>query len=262
MSNVDKHRNKDSVRNTLLVALAVSFTCAVLVSATSVLLKPRQLENRLYYGGYRNIVQLIETLDLGLQAEDIFRHLDVKLIDISTGTYIDNIDPSTFDQREALKDPESSIDIPAAFDVAKINRRAKYAEVYELRRTGRLHYVLLPIYGVGMWSTVYGYIALNADLNTVAGVNFYEHGETPGIGDKIQDQKWLAQWRNHKIYRDGKVAFKIVKHTTAAAATYQVDAITGATITSESTGRSVRYWLGEHAFQPYLDRLRREESVK
>ncbi|MGR8947201.1 MAG: Na(+)-translocating NADH-quinone reductase subunit C [Gammaproteobacteria bacterium] len=258
----DTKGNKDSVRNTLLVALAVSFTCAVLVSTTAVLLKPRQLENRLFYGGYRNIVQLLETSGLGLDAEDIMRELEVKLIDLATGAYIDNIDPTTFDQREALKDPEMSIAITLSDDLAKINRRAKYAEAYELRRGGRLHYVLLPINGAGMWSTIYGYIVLGADLNTVAGVSFHEHGETPGIGDKIQDPKWLAEWRGRVIYQDNKPAFEIVKRSTGAPTIYQVDAITGATITSESTGRMVRYWLGEHAFQPYLERLRREEANK
>jgi Na+-transporting NADH:ubiquinone oxidoreductase subunit C len=262
MSDIDPKRNKDSVRHTLFVALTVSFGCAVLVSTTSVLLKPRQLENRLFYGGHRNIVQLIDTLDPGLEATDIMRDLDVRLVDIASGAYLDDLDPNTFDQREALKDPELSIEIPAADDVAKLNRRAKYAVAYELRRGGYLHYVLLPISGAGMWSTVYGYLVLDSDLNTIAGATFHEHGETPGIGDKIQDPKWLAQWRGRSIYHNGNVAFEVAKRAPSAGSDYHVDAITGATITSESTGRMVRYWLGKHGFQAYVERLRGEENVR
>ena len=254
--------NKDSVRNTLFVALSVSLVCAVLVSVTSVLLKPRQLENRLFYSGHRNILNLIETLQLGISTEEATRQLEVHLVDIDTGDYSDAIDTTEFDQREALKDPDLSIDIAPAHDVAKIKKRAKYAEIYELRRAGQLRYVILPLRGAGMWSTVYGYIALAADLNTIVGINFYEHGETPGIGDKIQDSKWLTQWQGRSVYQDGKAVFEVVKRTTSGAAEYQVDAITGATITSQSTGRMVRYWLGEHAFQPYLERLRREENAQ
>lgn len=263
MNDADQVKNdKDSVRNTLIVALSVSLTCAVLVSVTSVVLKPRQLENRLYYGGYRSVVQLIQTLDLGLGAEETMRALDVRIIDIDTGAYADGIDPAKFDQREALKDPAWSIDIPPGADVAKLKRRAKRAQVYELRRAGRLHGVVLPLSGAGMWSTVYGYIALKADLNTIAGVVFHEHGETPGIGDKIQDPKWLEQWRGRAIRRDGRVAFEVVKNPSPDARAFQVDAITGATITSEGTGRMVRYWLADHAFRPYLDSLRRKETVR
>ncbi len=259
---VDPRNGRDSVRNTLIVALSVSFTCAVLVSATSVLLKPRQLENRLVYGSHRNIVRLLESLDTGFTIDEAMRALDVRIVDLATGAYVDDVDPETFDPRETLNDPESSVAIPPPQDIAGLKRRATRAAVYELRRGGSLRFVVLPVSGAGMWSTIYGYLALRADLDTIAGVSFYEHGETPGIGDRIEDPAWLARWRGRAAYADGKAAFEVVKPATAEAQAYQVDAITGATVTSESTGRMVRYWLGEHGFKPYLERLRREEVIE
>ena len=252
--------NKDSIRNTIIVALAVSLVCSILVSATSVLLKPRQIENRLFYSGHRNILQLIETMQLGISTNEALQQLEVRLVELDTGEYFDEVDPQEYDQREAVKDPDLSIDIPLEFDVANLKKRARYAKVYILREDRRLRYLLLPVHGGGMWSTLYGYLALQADANSIAGMTIYEQAETPGLGDQIQNPDWLAKWRGKSVYRDGVVAFEVVKRVDPAAAQFQVDAIAGATISTEATGRMVRYWLGNHGFKPYLERIRREEE--
>lgn len=254
----NKRSDKNSVANTLLVAFLVSLGCAILVSSAAVLLKPKQLENRVLFSGVRNVLELIESLHLDISREDAIRQLEVSLIDLDSGAKIEGVDAVIFDQREALKDPEQSVEIPLEYDIAKLNRRTKLAQVYELRQARRLRYVIVPISGAGMWSTIYGYIAINSDLNTIAAVTFYEHGETPGIGDKIQDNDWLKQWRGRAIYESNDVLFEVGKRTAPSASNYQVDAITGATITSQSTGTMIRYWFGEHGFRPYLARLREE----
>ena len=255
MSEIDRKKSNDSVRHTLIVALAVSFSCAVLVSTTAVLLKPRQLENRLRAGGHQHIVRLIASQEPGLRHEDIVRDLNVRLVDLASGAYVHGIDPATFDADVARTDPDRSIAIPPTEDVAKLNRRAKVAVVYELRRAAGLRYVVLPLSGAGMWSTVRGFVVLQNDFNTIAAVDFHEHGETPGIGDKIQDPDWRAKWRGRLVYDNDTVEFDVTKRAPSGGSAYHVDAITGGTITSESTGAMVRYWLGAHGFQPYLKRL-------
>ncbi len=262
-STVVKNRNnKDSVRNTLLIAFCVSLICSILVTTTALFLKPKQIENRVYYSGHRTILQFIETMQLEISSDEAIKLLEVKLVDLETGEYFEGLDPAEYDPREAIKDPGLSVEVPYEFDIANINQRARYAKVYLLRQDGRLRFILLPVQGAGMWSTLYGYLALDADLNTIAGMNIYEHGETPGLGDRIEDPGWLAQWRGKSVYRNGSVAFEVVNRVDPKSVQYQVDAITGATITSESTGRMLQYWLGRHAYQPFLERLRREEGMQ
>jgi Na+-transporting NADH:ubiquinone oxidoreductase subunit C len=249
------HGHKDSVKNTVTVALLVSLVCSVLVSTTAVLLKPRHLENQLFYGGYRNILQLVETIQQDISIEDALRRIDIKIVDLATGEYVEDLDVSQYDQREAAKDPVLGIPVPEEFDIANIGRRAKFATVYLLKENSHIKYVILPVHGSGMWSTLYGYLALEADGNTIAGLKFHEHGETPGLGDKVDDSSWLRQWRGKTVYDNGVPAIKVARRNAPPDSKHQVDGLAGATLTGQGVTNLLQYWLGEHGFQPYLERF-------
>ena len=164
---------------------------------------------------------------------------------------MEGIDPLTFDQRKAAVDPDLSVAIPDSRDIAQLTRRARFAPVYILTDGDDIERVVLPIHGQGMWSRIYGYICLATDLNTVVAIRFYEHGETPGVGDRIQDPKWYAQWSGKRLYDDaGAFALQVTGGDTASP--YQVDSISGATITAQGVGKFVNYWLGEDGFGAFL----------
>ena len=183
------------------------------------------------------------------------------MIDLATGEYVSNIDVSQFNPREAANDPDLSVVIPPDLDIAMIERRARFATVNLVKENNRIKYIVLPVYGSGMWSTLYGYIALEADGNTIAGLKIYEHAETPGIGDKVDNPAWLGKWQGKHIYQeDGIPAIEIVKGKVSADTTNQVDALTGATKTGVGVTNLLRYWFGKHGFQTYLERLRNEEG--
>ena len=165
------------------------------------------------------------------------------------------MNPLTFDQRQALSDPERSVAIPSDLDVASLGRRSRYAKVYIVGDAERPERIILPIHGQGMWSTIYGFLALDADLNSVAAVMFYEQGETAGIGDKILESGWQAGWRGQALFdAGGALAFRVADG--AAVAPHEVDAIAGATITTNAVTAMVQYWFGPHGFGPFLDNLR------
>ena len=66
--------------------------------------------------------------------------------------------------------------------------------------------------GYGSWSTLYGFMAVKGDLDTVAGFGFYQHGETPGLGGEVDNPKWRGQWPGKELFDDnGKLAVQIVK---------------------------------------------------
>jgi len=117
--------------------------------------------------------------------------------------------------------------------------------------------VVLPVYGEGLYSTLYGYLALEPDLQTIYNLYFYEQEETPGLGAEIENPEWQAGWRGKKIYgKDGEVRIRVARGV--ANGPFEVDGITGATMTSNGVTALVRYWLGPDGFGPYLERLRLE----
>ena len=139
-------------------------------------------------------------------------------------------------------------------------RRARFATVYLVQDAAGLHSLILPVYGAGLYSTLYGFIALAGDGNQVQGVRFYEHGETPGLGGEIDSPRWLAQWTGKRLKdAEGQLRIQVVKGGVAAdspEADYQVDAIAGATITSRGVSNLMRYWLGAQGFGPFLAKIR------
>jgi len=187
------------------------------------------------------------------------------LVDLETGRPVGESDVDfdivTFDAIEAARSNATGIDISPEDDVAGIKRRAKYAMVYRITDdNGQLNQLVLPIYGKGLWSTLYGFLALESDLDTVSGITFYQHGETPGLGGEIENPHWQESWNGKEVYgSEGDVALSVVKGGAAEsgdAANYEIDGLSGATITSRGVSNLVHYWLGTNGFGPYLDNLR------
>jgi len=256
--------NNESPMKAVLVVMAVVLIAGSLVSVSVVLLRPIQINNQLLDRG-RDIVRLTGLLPgteepSDEETLDILKSLDVRTVDIDAGWFEPRIDPHSFDQRKAAGDPVFSTAVPPEYDTAGLGRRSRYAPVYLVwNRQGALVRIILPIYGSGMWSSLGGYVALQTDLNTVAGVSFYEQNETPGLGDQVGQPEWWATWRGVKIQDEqGLIRFAVSTSTPASessAAAYQVDALTGATVTGDAVTGLMHYWFGPHGFGPFLDRL-------
>ena len=122
----------------------------------------------------------------------------------------------------------------------------------------------MPIKGSGLWSTLYGFLALEADLNTVAGIGFYEHAETPGLGGEVDNPLWKAKWVGKLVYGDDAgVALGVIKgevDLSRPAAIHQIDGLSGATLTSKGVHNLIRFWLGENGFEAFLVNLKNGEA--
>jgi Na+-transporting NADH:ubiquinone oxidoreductase subunit C len=239
-----------------MIALVVSFCCAVLVAGTAIWLRP-QYEMNQELNRQKNVLAAAGLLTPGISVQQLFQQVEPRVVDLTTGRYVPDVDPAAVTAGRARRDPESSMAIPGDLDIAFIGERPRYAVVYHVHEAGSLRAVILPVYGYGLWSTMYGYIALEGDANTVIGLRFYEHGETPGLGAQIDDSRWQGLWRGKKIYgRSKKTLIEVVKGRVATEgnvlADHQVDGITGATLTGDGVTRLLRYWLGEQGFGPYL----------
>jgi len=252
--------SNDDPRKIILVAITLCLVCATLVSAAAVLLKPLQERNQAL-AVKRQIVSVAGLQTEGADVEQLFRErIEVRIVELDSGNYADDIDPEGFDPRAAARAPDTSRALARDEDIAGIRRRADLAPVYLVRTEGRIETVILPVRGSGLWSTLHGFLALAGDARTITGITFYEHAETPGLGDAIEHPAWQAGFHGRQAFDDdGAVRITVVKgrvNPDSPAARYQVDGIAGATLTSTGVSKLLHFWLGESGFGPYLEKLR------
>lgn len=258
--------SKDTVSKTLIVALSVCLACAVVVSTAAVILKPIQQIND-ERNRQENILAAAGLLQEGVPLEEQFSRVQTRVVDLRTGTFTDDIDLATYDNLKAAKtlsgDVSVSFDELPVNDIAKIGRRENYAVVYLVEEEGELDKIILPIRGYGLWSTLYGFIALESDATTVAGIGFYQHGETPGLGGEVDNPDWKVLWHNKEIYDNGELAIEVIKGSVDPSnpeAEHRVDGLSGATLTTRGVNNLVRFWLGEAGYQSFLENLKMGEA--
>ena len=246
---------------TILFATAICIVCAVVVSSAAVSLKERQEINSALEK-QRNV--LIAAGLLGdeekVSPEEIetrFETVRGVVIDLETGEEAPDIDPRTFDQKKEATDPATSRVAPA--NPALVRRLPDHALVYLVQgQDGEIDMIILPVEGYGLWSTLYGFLALDADLETVRGITFYEHKETPGLGGEVDNPDWKGKWDGRKVFGDdGVPRIEVIKGQAGPAAEdpYRVDGLSGATLTSRGVTNLVQFWLGENGFGPLLEKL-------
>ena len=253
-----------STSYSILFAAVVCLVCAVFVSASAVSLRKRQNENA-YLDKQRNVLIAagLANDDEKLTTEDIqtrFAPIKSVVVDLATGDELRGVDPQTFDQRKNSLDPETSR--APGKNPAGVQRVPNQALVYRLEDNNELGLLILPIEGKGLWSTLYGFIALDADLETIKGITFYEHKETPGLGGEVDNPKWKALWAGRRAFgEDNEPRIAVIRGRAGPASEdpYRVDGLAGATMTSRGVGRLVRFWLGDDGFGAYLNTLRKTE---
>lgn len=249
----------DSTRKTLIVALALCLVCSILVSTAAVKLQPLQQRNQ-ELDRKKIILEVAGLLKPGVSIDKLFKQVEPKVVDLSTGEYVDTMDPNQYDQRQAAKDPEMGVKIPPDRDIAQIRRRSKYAVIYLVKEEGQTKLILLPVHGYGLWSTMYAYIALERDANTIFGLRFYEQGETAGLGAEIDNPRWRNNWTGKVVYGEAeKPQIRVIKGTVAPGdpeAKFKIDGLAGATLTANGVTNLIHYWLGPEGFGTYLKKFR------
>jgi Na+-transporting NADH:ubiquinone oxidoreductase subunit C len=211
----------------------------------------------------KNILEVAGLLKEGTDINQEFSdQIEEKLVDIETGDYVEDMDVVAYDQRKAAKDPAQNINIETADDIASIKRKAKIAKVYLVKNGDAIESIILPMHGYGLWSTMYGFLALEADGQTVKSINFYDQAETPGLGGEVVNPNWRALWEGKKVYSEsGEVKLGLIKgvvDTSRPGSEYDVDGLAGATLTSLGVSNLVKYWMSNQGFSAYLDKVRIE----
>lgn len=251
----------DNTFKALTVTLLVAFLCALVVSSVAVALRPVQIAN--IEAERRAQLELVLNALAEIGYAQNIDGLEAQIVELASGQYDSSLDPASFDAERAAGKPGSGVAIPGELDVAGIKRRARHARIYLLRDAGqRIDLVILPVSGRGYQSTLRAWLVLAGDATTVRALKFYQHGETPGVGSRIEDPQWEARWRDLPAFDDEGVLRLGIRSQGARDeyAEYRVDGISGATRTTQGVDGMLRFWLGDFGFGPYLKRIQREQG--
>ena len=257
---------RHSVAYTILFAGAICVVCAILVSTSAVSLSDLQDANAAL-DKRKNVLLAAGLIDSSqrVMAEDVeklFENVSTVVIDLESGEPAPDVKADAYDQQKAKTDPALSREAPP--NAAVIKRLPKYAVVYHvLGEQGDVEMMVLPIEGYGLWSTLYGFLALDADAKTIRGLTYYQHGETPGLGGEVDNPRWKGFWPGRIAFDDsGEVVIEVIKGQAgpASADPHQVDGLAGATITSRGVTNMLRFWLGENGFATYLENFRQRPT--
>lgn len=256
---------KDSIANTLIVSLTLCIVCSLLVSGAAVALKPRQEKNKTL-DRQRNIIAASGLGDpdemTAKQVEELFQQRVKRvLVDLGSGQEVGDADPN-YEPRKAMKDDKLNQDIESQYDIGLAKREQQTWVYLVLGDNQQIEQVVLPIYGMGLWSTLYGYVAVDNDIRTISGLTYYEHGETPGLGGEVENPNWKAKWVGKQIWLEGaprsdeNLMVGVAKGAPPPdKADYMVDGLSGATITSRGVDSMLKYWFSDDGFGPYLRSL-------
>lgn len=254
----------NSTRHTIVFATIVCVICAALVAVAAVTLKPAQQANALLYKE-KNVLLAAGLIEPGArvstaEVEAIFkRSIRPRLVDLATGDLLPEgaQDARRFDQRVARNDPATSRVAPD--NPAGIRRLPHHGVVYLITQDGAVDQIVIPIEGLGMWGTIYGFLALDSDGNTIRGLTYYDQRETPGLGGEIANPTWQALWRGRKAYDEQwNVGIQVIKGTAGPpeADPMRVDGLSGSTITSKAITHLVQFWLGPQGYGKFIRNFR------
>ena len=255
----------ETVKKTIFIALGICLTCSFFIATAAVSLSSIQAGNK-QMDKIKNILVAGGLYEKGVDVERVYTEkIEPLLIDLMTGESVqadqfgEDLDIQNFDINQTAKHAKFGQILSPEMDLAKINRMPKYMVIYYVRENETTYKIILPVYGRGLYSMLYGFLALDNDSNKVVGITFYEQGETAGLGGEITNPRWQEKWKGKQIYgEDGKVKLSVVKGTVDPAssdAKYNIDGISGATMTSRGVDNLVKFWLGPNGYGPYLTRL-------
>ena len=208
--------SKESIGNVLFVAIGVSLVCSVLVASAAIILKPQQLQNELEYQ-QRIVLEVAGLYEPGANVTELYSAIEETSTELASG---------------------------------------EEAPVFLVRKNGGIEQVILPVEGPGLWGTMYGYLAVESDGQTARGLQFYQHIETPGLGDGVDKPAWQAQWKGKRLFDDnGDPLIEVVKGPAPAGSDYQIDGLAGATLTGRGVSNFIQHWIGDEGYGPFLKSL-------
>ncbi|MBF8221329.1 Na(+)-translocating NADH-quinone reductase subunit C [Halomonas sp. 328] len=248
--------SNNSIKKILTVAFALCIVCSVIVSTAAVALRPMQQLNQ-ELDRKTNILNVANLYEPGMDVEAAFGGITPRVVDLRTGEYSDQHDPATFDGFEARRDPAASRTLSGERDPAGLSRVENFATVYLVGDPDQPEQIILPIRGQGLWGLMRGFLSVEGDGNTIVGITYYEHSETPGLGAEVNNPRWQAQWEGKRVFdEEGSLTPAIRVAKGSGSGEHEVDGLSGATLTANGVTNMLQFWLSPEGFGEYLAKFR------
>ena len=250
--------NKDSALNIAFVGIGLCLLCSAIISLIAIQLRSVQNENVVKDMQKKIVSSAGLQLEYG-SVENAMMNIKTIVVDLDQGKIVD-INPNSYELSKELREEGKYKFLSAENDIASIKKREKYSKVFIEYKDDKINTLILPVRGYGLWGILYGYLAIKSDFNTVAGLEFYEHKETPGLGAEIDNPKWKALWKGKKIYQEnGEASLTVIKGNVLASSdniNYEVDGLSGGTLTCNGVTNLIAYWMGSDGFLNFINNLR------
>ena len=255
--------NNDTIKKTLIVAISLCLVCSALISFSAVELRDLQEANKTL-DKQSKILSAAGLLKEGSLISELFESIEPRIVNLETGEYDSAINLDDYEESAFSRDPNTSIELSSSQDIALLKRRENFQTVYLHYESQALNAIILPVRGYGLWGTMKGYLALEPDFKTIIGLEFFDHKETPGLGGEIDNPKWKAIWKGKEVFSEsGDILISVIKGSddkSSEQAKYQVDGLSGATITSNGVSNLLSFSLGDMGYGPLIDQLQEEET--
>ena len=255
--------NNDTIKKTLIVAVSLCLVCSALISFSAVELRDLQEANKTL-DKQNKILSAAGLLKEGSDVSELFKSIDSKIVNLKTGKFDFDINVLDYDEGSFSRNPETSIELSSDKDIALLKRRENFQTVYLHYENEDLNAIILPVRGYGLWGTMKGYLALRPDFKTIIGLEFFDHKETPGLGGEIDNPKWKAIWKGKEVFSNsGEVVISVIKGSVDKSSNqskYQVDGLSGATITSNGVTNLLSFWLGDMGYGPLIENIKSSET--
>ena len=255
--------NNDTIKKTLIVAVSLCLVCSALISFSAVELRDLQEANKTL-DKQNKILSAAGLLKEGSDVSELFKSIDSKIVNLETGKFDFDINVLDYDEGSFSRNPETSIELSSDKDIALLKRRENFQTVYLHYENEDLNAIILPVRGYGLWGTMKGYLALRPDFKTIIGLEFFDHKETPGLGGEIDNPKWKAIWKGKEVFSNsGDVVISVIKGSVDKSSNqskYQVDGLSGATITSNGVTNLLSFWLGDMGYGPLIENIKSTET--
>ena len=256
--------NNDTIRKTLIVAVSLCLVCSALISFSDVELSDLQEANKTL-DKQSKILSAAGLLEEDKDVSTIFKSIQARIVNLETGLFDSSINLEDYEESSFSRNPETSIELTSENDLALLKRRENFQTIYLHYEEDVLNAIILPVRGYGLWGTMKGYLAIESDLKTIIGLEFFDDKETPGLGGEINNPRWKAIWKGKEIYSDsGEVVISVIKGSvdkTNDESIYQVDGLSGATITSNGVTNLLSFWLGDMGYGPLIQNLKLKEFI-
>ena len=247
--------NNDTIRKTLIVAVSLCLVCSALISFSAVELRDLQEANKTL-DKQSKILSAAGLLDEDTDVTELFQSIEARIVNLETGEFDSEISLADYEESAYSRNPATSIELTSENDIALLKRRENFQTVYLHYDFDSLNAVILPVRGYGLWGTMKGYLALEPDLKTIIGLEFFDHKETPGLGGEVDNPNWKNIWVGKEIYQSGDVKLQVIKGAVDKNmndAKYMVDGLSGATLTSRGVSNMIEYWFSDSGYLKLLE---------